>query len=67
MMILVDGTSSLIAMHASIPDRRGIRTSISTTSGSSSSARRIASDPSPASPTMSMSSSWPRTSSSPRR
>src|SRR5450631_28158 len=66
MMILVEGASSLMARQASIPDVRGIRTSIRTMSGNSSSVRRIASTPSPASPTMAMSDSWPRTSSRPR-
>src|SRR5680860_219912 len=67
MTILVLGATSLIAVHASIPDRRGIRMSIRTTSGSSSSARRIASAPSPASPTISMSGSADSTISNPRR
>src|SRR5664280_1735130 len=67
MMIFVEGASSLIARQASMPDVRGIRTSIRTTSGKSSSVRRIASTPSPASPTMEISGSWPSTSSRPRR
>ena len=67
MTILVDGATSLIAVHASMPDRRGIRMSISTTSGSSSSARRIASAPSLASPMISIPGSWLSTISRPRR
>ena len=49
------GTTSLIAVHASMPLRRGIRTSIRTMSGSSEEASSTASAPSPASPTTSMS------------
>jgi hypothetical protein len=53
--ILALGTTSLMAVHASIPLRRGIRTSISTMSGSRADARSTASAPSLASPTTSMS------------
>ena len=54
MTMRLDGTDSLMARQASIPVCLGIRTSMRTTSGSSSSARRSASIPSPASPTTSM-------------
>src|SRR6478736_6197442 len=54
MMILVEGTASLIARQASIPERFGIRMSRSTTSGVVLVARFVPSTPSPASPTTSM-------------
>ena len=57
MMILADGTRSLIARQASMPERFGIRTSSRTTSGATLSARVVPSTPSPASPTTSMPSS----------
>ena len=57
MMILALGATSLMAVQASMPPRRGIRTSISTMSGSRSAALSTASAPSPASPTTWMSSS----------
>src|SRR6266545_7325607 len=65
--ILACGIRSLMAWVASMPPRRGMRTSIRTTSGMSSCAFSIASEPSPASPTTSTSSSCWRTISSPRR
>src|SRR6266542_620579 len=65
--ILACGIRSLMACVASMPPRRGMRTSIKTTSGMSSCAFSIASAPSPASPTTSTSSSCWRTISSPRR
>ena len=54
MMILADGTASLIARHASMPVRLGMRTSSSTTSGAAVAARLVPSTPSPASPMTSM-------------
>ncbi len=54
-------------VQASIPPRFGIRTSMSTMSGSRSAALSTASEPSPASPTTWMSSSCARTISRPRR
>src|SRR5579859_5230188 len=67
MMILALGATSLIARQASMPPLRGIRTSISTTSGNDSAAFSTASAPSPASPTTSMSGSVTSTISRPRR
>ncbi len=67
MTILALGTTSFIARQASIPLLRGIRMSISTTSGSVSPAFFTASVPSLASPTSSMSGSESSTISSPRR
>src|SRR3954465_284291 len=67
MMILALGATSLMEVHASIPPRFGIRTSIRTMSGSRSAALSTASAPSPASPTTWMSSSAASTISSPRR
>ena len=67
MTILALGTTSLSARHASIPLLRGIRMSISTTSGSDSPAFSTASAPSLACPTSSMSGSESSTISSPRR
>ena len=57
MMIFALGATSLMEVHASMPPRLGIRTSISTMSGSRSAALSTASAPSPASPTTWMSSS----------
>ena len=57
MMILVDGTASLIARQASTPVRRGIRTSSRITSGAVVIASSVAVMPSAASPTTSMSMS----------
>src|SRR4029453_18395033 len=48
--ILACGMRSLMVWVASMPLRRGMRTSISTTSGMSSWAFSMASEPSPASP-----------------
>jgi len=67
MMILLLGTASLMAVHASMPPRLGIRTSISTMSGVVSAAFSTASAPSSASPTTSMSGSCSSTISRPRR
>src|SRR3954462_3904280 len=67
MMILVDGTASWMAVQASMPPRLGIRTSISTMSGSVSDAFCTASLPSLASPTTSMSGSCSSTICRPRR
>src|SRR3954454_2247265 len=67
MMILVDGTASLIAVQASMPPRLGMRTSMRTMSGVVSTALCTASAPSSASPTTSMSGSCSSTISSPRR
>ena len=41
MMILADGTASLIARQASMPERLGIRMSSSTTSGAAVAARLV--------------------------
>src|SRR5215212_5459315 len=65
--ILAWGMRSLMVWVASMPLRRGMRTSIRTTSGMSSWAFSMASAPSPASPTTSTSSSCSSTISSPRR
>src|SRR6266700_2507800 len=67
MITLVSGSRSRMRRAASIPVERGIRTSMSTTSGASSSARWTASMPSAASPTTLMSGSSDSTRSSPRR
>src|SRR5215213_2786813 len=67
MMIRAVGAASLIATHASIPERFGIRTSIKITSGTAVAASSVAAMPSPASPTTSMSSSTPRSMVRPRR
>src|SRR5437764_619795 len=67
MMILTLGTASLIAVHASIPPRLGIRTSMRTMSGVVSTTFCTASAPSSASPTTSMSGSCSSTISRPRR
>src|SRR5215213_1401481 len=67
MMIRAVGAASLIATHASIPERLGIRTSIKITSGTAVAASSVAAMPSPASPTTSMSSSPPRSMVRPRR
>src|SRR5579871_3664423 len=67
MRILVDGTSMLICRAASMPLTRGMRTSMSTTSGASSCAFAMASSPFSASATTSMFSSVPSTTYSPRR
>src|SRR5215212_1003677 len=67
MRIFTCGSMSRICAVASMPDRRGIRTSIKTTSGIRSCAFSTASWPSLASPTSSRSSSLPRTISRPRR
>src|SRR4051794_26705792 len=66
-MIRVVGKSWRIMRVASIPPRRGMRTSMRTTSGASSSTRATASWPSAASATTSMSSSASRTMRRPRR
>ena len=66
-VIRVEGTSSLILVHASSPLRLGMRTSSSTTSGTVSWASSMALLPSPASPTTSMSGSTPSSMVSPRR
>src|SRR6478752_6336639 len=67
MRIFTCGSRSRICAVASIPERRGMRTSIRTTSGIRSWAFSTASWPSDASPTSSSSSSLPRTISRPRR
>src|SRR3954452_8565632 len=66
-MIRVVGKSWRIMRVASMPPRRGIRTSMRTTSGASSSTLATASWPSAASATTSMSSSASRTIRRPRR
>ena len=67
MRILADGTASLIARQASMPERLGIRMSRSTTSGAAVAARLVPSSPSPASPTTSMPGSAASSIVSPRR
>ena len=67
MMIFADGTLSLMARQASMPDRFGMRTSSSTTSGATDSASAVPSTPSPASPTTSMPSSLASSMVRPRR
>src|SRR5215210_3785009 len=67
MMILEDGTASLMARQASMPDRFGILTSRRTTSGATPAARVVPSTPSPASPTTSRLGSAARSMVSPRR
>src|SRR3954447_18431405 len=67
MRILAVGTSRLMMRAASMPLMRGMRTSISTTSGASSMALATASSPFSASATTSMCSSVPSTTYRPRR
>src|SRR6478735_12136841 len=67
MMILTLGTSSLIFMQACRPERLGMRTSRSTTSGTVATIRSVALIPSPASPTTSMPGSTPSSMVRPRR
>ncbi len=67
MMILADGTASLMARQASMPVRLGIRMSSSTTSGATAAAIVVPSMPSPASPTTSMPPSMPSSMVNPRR
>ena len=67
MRILAVGITSRMVRVASMPLTRGIRTSISTTSGANSSDLVIASSPSSASATTSMPSSDSRTMLRPRR
>src|SRR3954453_6368908 len=67
MMILTLGTSSLIFMQACRPERLGIRTSRSTTSGTVATIRSVALIPSPASPTTSIPGSTPNSMVRPRR
>ncbi len=67
MTILALGDSSFIARQASIPLLRGIRISMSTTSGSAWPAFSTASAPSLASPTSSMPASSASTICNPRR
>ena len=67
MMILADGTASLIARQASMPERFGIRMSSRTTSGAAVAARLVPSRPSPASPTTSTPVSAASSIVSPRR
>ena len=67
MMILADGTASLIARQASMPERLGIRMSSRMTSGAALAARSVPSMPSPASPTTSMPGSTASSIVSPRR